>query len=113
MVTAGSMGLGTLTTFILYAQRLFEPLRQLAERFTQIQGGLTAIERISELLDQKVEIFDKKSNDLNSAKSESSLISKSAEVTFENVSFSYRPDEVIIKDLSFRVSTGELSLIHI
>lgn len=46
MVTAGVMGLGTLTTFILYSQRLFDPLRQLAERFTQIQGGLTAVERI-------------------------------------------------------------------
>ena len=30
MVTAGAMGLGTLTTFILYSQRLFDPLRQLA-----------------------------------------------------------------------------------
>ena len=50
LVTSGSMGLGILTTFILYSQRLFEPLRQLAERFTQIQGGLTAVERIGELL---------------------------------------------------------------
>ena len=30
MVTGGLMGLGTLTTFILYSQRLFDPLRQLA-----------------------------------------------------------------------------------
>ena len=36
MVTAETMGLGTLTTFILYSQRLFDPLRQLADRFTQI-----------------------------------------------------------------------------
>ena len=58
MVTAGSMGLGTLTTFILFSQRLFDPLRQLAERFTQIQGGLTAVERIGELLEQPIEIAD-------------------------------------------------------
>jgi ATP-binding cassette subfamily B multidrug efflux pump len=32
MVSGGAMGLGTLTTFILYSQRLFDPLRQLAER---------------------------------------------------------------------------------
>ena len=38
MVTTGAMGLGTLTTFILFSQRLFDPLRQLAERFTQIQA---------------------------------------------------------------------------
>ena len=58
MVTAGAMGLGTLTTFILYSQRLFDPLRQLAERFTQIQGGLTAAERIGELLEQPLEIVE-------------------------------------------------------
>ena len=58
MVLGSSMGLGTLTTFILYSQRLFDPLRQLAERFTQIQGGLTAVERIGELLEQPIEIAD-------------------------------------------------------
>ncbi len=44
MVTSRLIDLGTLTTFILFSQRLFDPLRQLAERFTQIQGGLTAVE---------------------------------------------------------------------
>jgi len=58
LVTSGNIGLGTLTTFILYSQRLFEPLRQLAERFTQIQGGLTAVERINELLDEEIQIKD-------------------------------------------------------
>lgn len=61
LVTAGSMGLGTLTTFILFSLRLFDPLRQLAERFTQIQGGLTAVERIDELLSRPIEIRDRKS----------------------------------------------------
>ena len=56
LVTSGNIGLGTLTTFILYSQRLFEPLRQLAERFTQIQGGLTAVERINELLEEECTI---------------------------------------------------------
>ena len=37
------------TTIIRLLCRLYEPLRQLAERFTQIQGGLTAVERINEL----------------------------------------------------------------
>jgi len=44
---------------ILFSQRLFESaLRQLAERFTQIQGGLTAVERIGELLEEQIEISD-------------------------------------------------------
>ncbi len=106
LVTAGSMGLGTLTAFILYSQRLFEPLRQLAERFTQIQGGLTAVERIGELLEEDIEILDVKGDNRN-ASSKSSKKSCFGEVVFENVSFHYRPDDQIISDLSFRIDPGE------
>ena len=106
LVTAGSMGLGTLTAFILYSQRLFEPLRQLAERFTQIQGGLTAVERIGELLEEDIEILDFK-GDKENISLKSSKESCLGEVVFENVSFHYRPDDQIISDLSFRISPGE------
>ena len=107
MVTAGAMGLGTLTTFILYSQRLFEPLRQLAERFTQIQGGLTAVERISELLEIKIEIYDQISQKVENKIITSSSQTVSGEVLFENVSFFYREDEPIINDLSFKIKPGE------
>ncbi len=107
MVTAGAMGLGTLTTFILYSQRLFEPLRQLAERFTQIQGGLTAVERISELLDKKIEIYDQISQQVVNKTKTNSIKTVLGEVLFENVSFFYREDEPIINDLSFKIKPGE------
>ncbi len=107
MVTAGAMGLGTLTTFILYSQRLFEPLRQLAERFTQIQGGLTAVERISELLEKKIEIYDQIDKKLENKKIINSNETRIGEVLFENVSFFYREDEPIINDLSFKINPGE------
>ncbi len=107
MVTAGSMGLGTLTTFILYSQRLFEPLRQLAERFTQIQGGLTAVERISELLEKKIEIYDQVSQKVDNKPITNSIRGVFGEVLFENVSFYYREDEPIINDLSFKIKPGE------
>ncbi len=109
MVTAGAMGLGTLTTFILYSQRLFDPLRQMAERFTQIQGGLTAVERIGELLEEPLEIVDHDpgsligSTPLPSAASSPTL----GEVIFDGVDFSYRQDEPILRDLSFRIAPGE------
>ncbi|AAP99608.1 MULTISPECIES: ABC transporter ATP-binding protein [Prochlorococcus] len=107
-VTEGSMGLGTLTAFILYSQRLFEPLRQLAERFTQIQGGLTAVERIGELLEEEIEISDIKIDQNYKDKTlNNSRISSLGEVVFDNVSFSYRSDDQIINNLSFRISPGE------
>ena len=107
MVTAGAMGLGTLTTFILYSQRLFEPLRQLAERFTQIQGGLTAVERISELLEKKIEIYDHINHKAENKELLNSNKTVLGEVLFENVSFFYREDEPIINDLSFKIKPGD------
>ncbi|AII44900.1 long-chain fatty acid--CoA ligase [Synechococcus sp. KORDI-49] len=100
MVTDGAMGLGILTTFILYSQRLFDPLRQLAERFTQIQRGLTAVERIGELMEEPLEILEARdARPLNG--------SGIGEVIFEDVCFGYRPDEPILHHLSFRIAPGE------
>ncbi|MBM5814292.1 MAG: ABC transporter ATP-binding protein [Cyanobacteria bacterium M_DeepCast_100m_m1_067] len=108
MVLGSAMGLGTLTTFILYSQRLFDPLRQLAERFTQIQGGLTAVERIGELLEQPIEIAELPSAERTAAAIASGSERASAgEVIFENVSFSYRDDDPILTNLSFRIAPGE------
>lgn len=108
MVLGSAMGLGTLTTFILYSQRLFDPLRQLAERFTQIQGGLTAVERIGELLEQPIEIADLPTNERTAAAIQSGSKRASAgEVIFDNVSFAYREDDQILSDLSFRIAPGE------
>jgi ATP-binding cassette subfamily B protein len=108
MVTAGAMGLGTLTTFILYSQRLFDPLRQLAERFTQIQGGLTAVERIGELMEEPIEIQELPQEQRSAAALVSGGMRSSAgEVVFDNVSFAYRSDDPILTNLSFRIAPGE------
>ena len=111
MVMAGAMGLGTLTTFILYSQRLFDPLRQMAERFTQIQGGLTAVERIGELLEEPLEIVDHGAT-VGSTVGATVLQNASSsqprgEVIFDDVDFAYRKDEPILRDLSFRIAPGE------
>ncbi len=107
LVTSGNIGLGTLTTFILYSQRLFEPLRQLAERFTQIQGGLTAVERINELLDEEIQIKDSASakHFLENAKNVNKKFK--GKIEFKNVNFFYNAGEHIIKNLSFKINPGE------
>ena len=107
LVTSGNIGLGTLTTFILYSQRLFEPLRQLAERFTQIQGGLTAVERINELLDEEIQIKDSipAKHFLENAKNVNKKFT--GKIEFKNVNFFYNEGEHIIKNLSFIINPGE------
>ena len=107
LVTSGNIGLGTLTTFILYSQRLFEPLRQLAERFTQIQGGLTAVERINELLDEEIQIKDSifAKNFSNDAQNLNKQFK--GKIEFKNVNFFYKEGEDILKNLSFLINPGE------
>ncbi len=107
LVTSGNIGLGTLTTFILYSQRLFEPLRQLAERFTQIQGGLTAVERINELLDEEIEIKDSLSSKYFSEKFHDQNFDFIGKIEFRNVNFFYKKGEDVISNLSFIINPGE------
>ncbi|MBW4507342.1 MAG: ABC transporter ATP-binding protein/permease [Scytonematopsis contorta HA4267-MV1] len=115
---------GTLSAFILYAQRLFDPLQQFAEKFTVIQSGFTAIERVNDILDEPIEIRDR----LNSRLSFSSdfelgyideIIEKlnsqedvqenssRGEIRFENVWFAYKEDDYVIKNLDFIIHPGE------
>ncbi len=107
LVTSGNIGLGTLTTFILYSQRLFEPLRQLAERFTQIQGGLTAVERINELLDEEIQIKDSTSTKYFLENAENVNKKFKGKIEFKNVNFFYNEGEHIIRNLSFKINPGE------
>jgi len=91
---------GQLTEFILFSQRLFEPLRQLAEKFTTIQSGFTAIERITAIMNEPIEIRDP-------INPKSLPGSGKGEIRFENVWFGYKPDEFVLKNLSFAIAPGE------
>ncbi|EAZ89195.1 ABC transporter ATP-binding protein [Crocosphaera chwakensis] len=96
---------GTLSAFILYAQRLFNPLRQFADKFTMFQAGFTAIERITELMKEPIEIkeSDKNIKFLDSRKYQDKI----GEICFDHVWFGYKPDEFVLKDLNFTISPGE------
>ena len=109
-VLQDTMTYGVLTSFILYAQRLFNPLRQFADKFTMFQSGFTAIERITELLNEPLEIKDKV---ISIAEGHRTLLtqdadsSKTGEIKFENVWFGYKPNEYVIKNLDFTIKPGE------
>ncbi|MBD1822064.1 ABC transporter ATP-binding protein [Cyanobacteria bacterium FACHB-DQ100] len=100
LVTGGNLNFGVLSTFILYAQRLFDPLRQFAEKFTAIQAGFTAVERVSEILTEPIEIRDRADGHIPPSKNE-------GEIRFENVSFAYKSDEYVLQNLDFTIRPGE------
>ncbi|MDX2099776.1 MAG: ABC transporter ATP-binding protein [Leptolyngbyaceae cyanobacterium bins.59] len=114
LVMRQTLSFGVLATFVLFAQRLFDPLRQFAEKFTALQAGFTAVERINDILNEPIEIRDPEVQSYLSG----SAISPEAghpdpptpqtgEIRFEHVWFAYKNDEYIIQDLNFVIRPGE------
>ncbi len=123
LILGEQLTVGILASFILYAQRLFDPLRQFAEKFTIIQAGFTAIERVSDILDEPIEISDKvnprysltnnfefgyideivENLETNNKIDQSKL----GEIRFEEVWFAYKDDDYVIKNLDFTINPGE------
>ena len=100
-----SMNFGILSAFILFAQRLFNPLRQFADKFTMFQAGFTAIERITELMSEPIEIRDgDRQINLHTTIEAREAI---GEIRFENVWFGYKPDEYVLKNINFTIHPGE------
>jgi ATP-binding cassette, subfamily B, multidrug efflux pump len=124
-VLENSLTFGTLSAFILYSQRLFNPLRQFADKFTMFQSGFTAIERITELMNETVEIQDKKETvslqELTDNSNKELKITqdnkgfyyaknqnnKQGEIIFDHVWFAYKNDEYVLKDLNFTIPAGQ------
>ncbi len=116
---------GVLSTFILYAQKLFDPLRQFAEKFTAIQAGFTAIERVSDVMTEPIEIRDRdittprrdrdgdfiaslpSDNFAGSPAPDPLIVPLYGEIRFEHVWFAYKNDEYVIKDVNFTIRPGE------
>lgn len=124
LILGEQLTVGILATFILYAQRLFDPLRQFAEKFTIIQAGFTAIERVTDILDEPIEISDKANPRYSLTNNfEFGYIdeivdnldniddridpAKLGEIRFEEVWFAYKDDDYVIKDLDFTINPGE------
>ena len=124
LILGENLTVGVLASFILYAQRLFDPLRQFAEKFTIIQAGFTAIERISDILDEPIEIRDAANprytltNNFefgyideiveNLENIENKIDpTKLGEIRFEEVWFAYKDDDYVIKNLDFTIKPGE------
>ena len=108
LVTGGLMEIGTLTAFILFAQKLFDPLRQFADKFTAIQAGLTAVERLNDLMNEPITIRDAKNTvalPSNTLADNETVVP--GEIRFNQVSFGYKEDDYVLKDLDFTIRPGE------
>ncbi|MCH2227127.1 MAG: ABC transporter ATP-binding protein/permease [Candidatus Caenarcaniphilales bacterium] len=100
-----ALSIGVIIAFLQYAQTLFEPIRNLSDRFTTIQSGFTAAERISELLSEEVSINENTSATHKLPNAQSEYL-----IEFDDVWFKYNDKEEspwILSGLSFKVKAGE------
>lgn len=102
-VLGNNLTFGQLSEFILFAQRLFDPLRQFAEKFTAIQAGFTAVERVSDIMNEPIEIRDPETPQTLTSDTDTAT----GEIRFEQVWFGYKPDEYVLKNLNFTIRPGE------
>lgn len=103
LIMGNNLSFGTLSAFILFSQRLFDPLRRFAEKFTMLQSGFTAVERINNIMSEPIEIRDpEQPKSLPEGGS-----TRLGEIRFEHVWLAYKNDEYVIKDLNFTIHPGE------
>ena len=91
------IAVGDILAFFQYTQSFTRPIQQITRVMNQIQTAMAASERIFEFLEHEDE----------ENPSDRQITEIKDGITFENVSFSYTPNEKIIKDLSFDVKKGE------
>lgn len=94
---------GIITTFIMFINMLFRPIRELADKFNTLQMGMVGAERVFRVLDTQ-EIIQNKGN-LKPQKLEGNI-------EFKQVWFSYDQDreehpKYVLKDISFEVEAGQ------
>jgi len=102
LILQDALSFGVLSAFILYAQRLFDPLRRFAEKFTMLQAGFTAVERISNLMNEPIGISDRQSYPSNYK-----FPIMKGEIKFEHVYFAYKNGGNVLQDLDFTIKPGE------
>ena len=125
-VMDGTVTLGSLVAFLMYAQRFFRPISDMSEKFNVLQGAMASSERIFTLLDTPVqmqpgEALSARANlphapDAGTSSTASGAALHTASdtawdttgaIAFEHVTFSYVEGEPVLKDVSFRVEPGQ------
>ena len=99
MVFGGSLEVGVIVAFVLYIQRLFEPVRRMTIQFDGLERAMISGARVFEILDTRVAV-----NDLPNAEV---LPHIRGEVHYEKVGFHYASGTSVLCDFNLNISAGE------
>jgi ATP-binding cassette subfamily B protein len=100
MVASGATELGVMIAFLFYIQRFFDPIRSLTMQYSVMQRAMASGHRLTEVLDVEVGVEDTPDAAPLGTEDDGS-------VEFRNVTFGYDPKHPVLKDVSFRVGSGE------
>lgn len=92
----GAISIGTMYAFCDYVPRLFGPIQNIVTQFSQIERALAAGERIFEFMDIKGESVHFES-----------MKRYEGNVVFDDVTFAYKENEPVLKNISFTANKGE------
>lgn len=99
LVANGTIGLGPIAAFMIYARMFSNPLSQIAQSLTSLQSTSAACGRVFEFLEEKeLENEENKTDMLTDIK---------GNIEFDHVRFGYNENKIIIKDFSVKVYAGE------
>ncbi|MBA3534983.1 MAG: ABC transporter ATP-binding protein [Ardenticatenales bacterium] len=99
LVLQDALTAGTLVAFVLYIDRFFEPIRELAQRYNAFQATMAASERLFQLLDTAPDIQDSPES--------YPLPPITGRVDFNEVAFGYE-DELVLKGITLHAEPGEM-----
>ncbi len=97
--SGAALTVGVLAAFIQYSQQLFQPIRDLSDKFNVLQAAIVASHRIFVLLDLDIAI--------KSPAEPKRTDRANGEIEFQNVWFAYKESDWVLKDVSFKVNVGE------
>jgi ATP-binding cassette subfamily B protein len=94
-----AMTLGVIVAFLQYGMRFFRPIQDLSEKYNILQSAMASSERVFKLLDTPPEILP--------PASPRAVPATSAGIAFDHVSFAYKDEDWVLRDVSFRIAPGE------
>jgi len=94
-----ALTIGVLASFIQFSQYLFQPIRDLSDKFNVLQAAIVASHRIFILLDLGVDITTP-----TKPKKTGKAVGN---IEFQNVWFAYKENDWVLKDISFKINAGE------
>jgi ATP-binding cassette subfamily B protein len=98
LAVKGLITVGVIASFLSYSRQFARPLNEVANIFNTLQSALAGAERVFEILDEQEETEDDPLARV--------LENPKGEVVFENVTFGYRPEVPVLKNVSFKAEAG-------